>query len=217
MKILIADDHTLFRDSLVQYTKRAYKNADILSASNFDDAFSMIDNGLSLLMLDYRMPGMNGMSGLRKVREAYPNLRVVLISGVAEEANVHQAIALGARGYFPKTLSGSGFIEAIELVINGQQYVPRDPKTSAIMPAYYDDDITGDQKASHDTIKPLTPREKDVLQFLSKGASNKEIARELDLQIVTIKLHVRGICQKLGVANRTQAALSARDMGIVRA
>lgn len=216
MKFLIADDHTLFRDSLTHYIQRAFDGVEVISTSNFNDAFDLIDShsDLGLVMLDYKMPGMKGMKGLRKVRETYPNLRVVLMSGVAEEEQVHQAIALGARGYFPKTLSGKGLVDAIDLVLKGQQYIPRDPQTNAIMPAYYDDsEPKGKSKPAE--MKPLTPREKEVLEYVSKGASNKEIANALGLQLVTVKLHVRGVCKKLGAKNRTQAALSAREMGLV--
>jgi len=221
MQLLIADDHTLFRDSLVQYIQRACPDVQVLLASDFHEAFAMANDNeaIDLVMLDYRMPGMMGLDGLRRMRESYPDIPVALMSGVAEDDQVRQAIGLGARAYFPKTMSGKALVEAIQLVLDGEQYIPRDAKTNNILPSHYDD-ASGDLKGqpivkNHEDLGKLTPREMQVLKYLSKGASNKEIARDLDLQIVTIKLHVRGICKKLGAKNRTQAAISAREMGVI--
>lgn len=218
MKLLIADDHTLFRDALVQYIERSGSVAKITLAKDFFETMEILvkDAQQDLVILDLRMPGMNGTEGFVTIRQRYPGVPVALMSGVAEPDDVRKALDLGAVGYFPKTLSGKALLGAIEKVLSGQVYVPEDQATGGYLPAYYTD--KGSARATTVTKLPddfhLTPREKDVLGFLVEGASNKEIARELDLQVVTVKLHVRGICRKLQVQNRTQAALIGRDLGV---
>ncbi len=232
MKLLIADDHTLFRDALVQYIERAEPDAEVTVTKDFDEAYNCItkDQGFDLVLLDLRMPGMNGMGGFEKMREGFPDVKVALMSGVAEEKDVNAAVDLGARGYFPKTMSGKSLIQAIQKVLAGEVFVPIDDTTKRIMPSYHGENRranfsyggVGEQQAAFEGVSEnladynLTPREKEVLTYLAKGASNKEIAMDLDLQVVTVKLHVRGICRKLNANNRTQAALKAAQMGIVK-
>ncbi len=224
MKLLIADDHTLFRDALVQYIGRADPDAEVELAKDFYQTEEILKQGddYDLLILDLRMPGMHGLNGVKTIRKDYPDLNVALMSGVAENEDVQQALDLGISGYFPKTLSGRALIRAIQSVADGEIYVPLEPDTRYIRPAYYDDGFfkqrsaaggmsDGSQSSYDGNDFDLTPREHDVLFYLVTGASNKEIASALNLQVVTVKLHVRGICRKLDAKNRTQAALIARD------
>lgn len=222
MKLLLADDHTLFRDALVQYIERAEPLAKVTLARDFPEVLQAMEitPEQDLILLDLRMPGMNGMEGFKAIRDKYPDIPVALMSGVAESEDVRAAIDLGAVGYFPKTLSGKALIKAIQLVLTGQKFIPYDHSSGGIMPSYYDGGQRSD--AVEKVIAPrnvaeinLTPREKDVLSYLAKGASNKEIATALGLQVVTVKLHVRGVCRKLDAKNRTQAALRARELGLI--
>lgn len=218
MKIILADDHALFRDALTQYIERAEADAKVTVARDFHgvmDALGM-DNKVDLVMLDLRMPGMNGLQGLQKVKDSYPDIPVVLMSGVAEKPDVQNAMKYGASGYFPKTLSGKNMLQAIYKVINGEIFLPMDYNTNTVMPSHFDDERgqAGDTAPSSQRPVNLTPREKQVLGYLLRGVSNKEIAIALDLQVVTVKLHVRGICRKLGARNRTQAVLLAQQNGL---
>ncbi len=219
MKLLIADDHTLFRDALVQYIERADPSSSVTLAKDFPQAMDILEQNpyQDLVILDLRMPGMNGMEGFEKIKEQFPEQAVALMSGVAEEQDVRNALDLGAVGYFPKTMSGKGLLNAIRQVASGEVFIPEGAGAGNIMPSYYDDlsiktkpveHVNGLEKAR------LTPRETEVLSYLADGASNKDIARALNLQIVTVKLHVRGICRKLEAKNRTQAALIAKEMGV---
>lgn len=231
MRILVVDDHTLFRDALVQYLERAEPDIGLNVAKDFYEAESILskDSLYDLVLLDFKMPGMKGHEGLKTLKNKYPDLRIALMSGVAEPEDVTKSMDIGAAGYFPKTLSGKALLKAIQSVLSGDRFIPLDDN-SRIMPAYYDDskmrqvNSDGGQSASvnHEgsAIKTLndinlTPRENEVLGFLMKGASNKEIARDLGLQVVTVKLHVRGICRKMNVKNRTQAAMHAREIGLL--
>ena len=222
MKLLLADDHTLFRDALVTYITRADAETEVAVAKDFYEAMEAMkkDPIRDLVLLDLRMPGMNDLDGFKKFREIYPDVPVVLISGTAEPKSVKEAMDLGAAGYFPKTLSGKALMNAINIVLSGEKFIPHDHLTGDIMPSYQgrqepaqDGEITVESFRAMSDIH-LTPRESQVLGFLAKGASNKDIANEMGVQVVTVKLHVRGVCRKLEVKNRTQAALKAKDLGL---
>ena len=194
------------------------------------------ERDLSMVLLDLGMPGMEEMHGLATLRETYPKLPVALLSGLAEKEDVEYALNLGAVAYFPKTMSGKSIVKAIKDIVTkrNETYVALDHNTDEIMPSHYHNlkrahingkdnamaavtmynaFVTDDSELQEDIN--LTPRERDVLEFLIQGAANKEIARSLNLQVVTIKLHVRSICKKLGAKNRTQAAMKAYELGLV--
>ena len=228
MKLLIADDHTLFRDALMQYVSRAEPDAEVVLAQDFYETAEVLksDSEFNLVILDLRMPSMNGMDGVKLLRKNYPKISIGIMSGVAETEDIQEALEIGVVGYFPKTLSGKALIRAIQTVVHGNTFIPYEKSSRHIQPAYYDDGFRK-QQAVVDGINDmtqermdmtdfnLTPRERDVLFYLVTGQSNKEIANALSLQVVTVKLHVRGICKKLGAKNRTQAALIARENRIV--
>ncbi len=219
MKLLVADDHTLFRDALVQYIERSDPTSSVTLAKDFFQAIEILEQNPTqdLVILDMRMPGMNGLQGFRVMKEKFPDQPVALMSGVAEASDVQEALEYGAVGYFPKTMSGKALLQAIKAVLDGEVFVPEGKKSNVFMPSYYADapreDTTTEASLENEGIR-FTPRELEVLSYLVDGASNKEIASALDLQIVTVKLHVRGVCRKLDAKNRTQAALKARELGV---
>lgn len=208
--ILIADDHTLFRETLQEYLKRADKSYVIFSAKDMREAADVMEKNSSrigLVILDLYMPEMDGMAGLEKFIKRWPETPVAIMSGVAQEPEVEESLDKGACGFFPKTLGGKALVNAIELVLSGERYVPADfvppPRRS------------GSRSPSASDVQ-LTRRETEVLRFLLKGASNKDIAREMGLQTVTVKLHIRGIFRKLSAKNRTQAVIRAQELGLDR-
>lgn len=229
MHLLIADDHTLFRDAMSQYLTRSNPDAKITTVKNLDEALAYVKDASEkpgLVLLDLNMPGMDGLKGFEKFRTLHNDIPVALLSGVAEIQDVQKAMDLGAVGYFPKTLSGRAMLKAIELVLSGEKFIPVDHATNGLMPSYFADSnrekptaplpmSTSAPRAATNDVG-LTPREQEVLELLGKGLSNKDIARDLDLQEVTIKLHIRGICRKLEAANRTQAALKAYELGLIK-
>lgn len=202
MRILLADDHVLVRDALKSYIERLADDATVHAVSSFPEAYAVAQReaGLELIILDLRMPGMNGLEGLTRMRTLRPNTPVVIMSGLARPQDISEALDSGAAGFFPKTLNGAALVSAVRLVLAGERFVPStDHALATAVEPQLDSETTGS----------LTTREREVLDLLTKGLSNKEIARQLDLQEVTIKLHVRGVCRKLGAKNRTQAALRA--------
>ncbi len=155
-----------------------------------------------LILLDYEMPGMNGLEGLEIIMEAAARKPVALISGTANKMIAEQALELGAAGFLPKSMAASSLVNAVKFMAMGEKYAPLDF-------------MTGEDEASdHPLRKQLSEREIQVLSGLCRGLANKEIAREIELQEVTVKLHVKTLCRKLDAKNRTHAAMIAKDAGL---
>ena len=126
MRILLADDHNMVRDALKSYIERLEPDAQIVSADSFDTAYDAVDQGgeFALIILDLRMPGMDGLNGLRRMRERLPLVPIVIMSGGASHEDVRNAIDMGAQGFLPKTLTGPALVSAIRLIMAGEKFVP---------------------------------------------------------------------------------------------
>lgn len=199
MRILIADDHDLVRETIAAFLQREGE-AQVWTASTLDEAISVTEEtgSFDLVLLDYNMPGMNGLEGLAKMKQANEERPVALLSGNASRAVAEEAINSGAAGFVPKTLASRSMASAVKFMAAGEVFVPYD---------FMQQDDT--------TVGSLSQRETDVLRGICEGKSNKEIARDLDLQEVTIKLHVKTLSRKLNARNRTHAAMIARDMNLL--
>ncbi|MGV6839648.1 MAG: LuxR C-terminal-related transcriptional regulator [Planktomarina sp.] len=204
MRVLIADDHDLLRDTLVLFLE---KEADIQTtcASDFHQAAKMIeaDGPFDLVMLDYNMPGMNGLDSLKSAMDMAGGQKVAIMSGVATKDIAEQALSMGAAGFLPKTLAAKSLVNAVRFMAMGEQYAPIEFMTAE-----------EPEKPAHPLAEKLTAREMQVLEGLTQGKSNKEIARDLDLQEPTVKLHVKTLYRKFGTSNRTQAAMMAKEAGL---
>ncbi len=198
--ILLADDHDLVRDTIAAYLE-TIDDFKVLTASNLDGALELMGglDPIDLLILDYNMPGMNGLEGLDRARQAYPASKVALMSGVANRDVANNAMARGANGFIPKSLTAASLVNAIKFVLSGERYLPFDFGTAQV------------EAQAKGEFSKLSSRELQTLEQLCIGLSNKEIARNLDIQEVTVKLHVKNLLAKLGVSNRTQAALLAKE------
>lgn len=204
MRILIADDHDLLRETLSMFLA-SEGSIDTALASTLDAALDLIqsEEKFDLIMLDYNMPGMAGLNGLKRAMEASGGSPVALMYGIASRSVAEEALSFGAAGFVPKTLAAKTLVNAVRFMAMGEKYAPIDFMTA--------DDPT---VAPNPLAQKLSRRELQVLEGLSKGKSNKEIARDLDLQEPTIKLHVKTLYRKIGAANRTQAALIAKEEGL---
>jgi DNA-binding NarL/FixJ family response regulator len=204
--VLIADDHPLFRDAmrLAVEAVAADDPLAVLEAGTLAevDAIASAEPGLDLLLLDLRMPGMNGMAGLVELRRRFPTLPVVIVSAAEEPAVVREALACGASGYIPKSLERRALTEALGRVLLGEIYVP---------PALGAEGADG-RGASTGRLSSLTPQQLAVLRLMVEGKPNKIIAYELAIAETTVKAHITVILRKLGVHSRTQAVLLARDL-----
>ena len=196
MNILLADDHELVRDTLAAFLVRE-PNVNVSTAADFTGAVKNIRmNGpFDIVLLDYNMPGMNGLEGLKKASEINNGNPIAIISGTASQKVAEEALSSGAMGFLPKSMAAKSLVNAIKFMIAGEKFAPLEFMT------------TKENLSENPLSSLLTRRELEVLDGLMKGFSNKEIARATDLQEVTIKLHVKTLCRKLGARNRTHAAI----------
>ncbi|WP_146348420.1 response regulator transcription factor [Falsiphaeobacter marinintestinus] len=203
MKILIADDHELVRDTLMAFLDRE-ADFELSACENLKTALDLIgtDGPFDLVLLDYSMPGMDGLSGLEKAKEANGGNPVAIISGTAPRTIAQEALDTGAAGFLPKTMGAKSLVNAVRFMAAGEVFAPVKFMTEVV------------EEEEHALAKKLTKREMQVLEGLCQGQSNKEIARDTNLQEVTIKLHVKTLCNKLDAKNRTQAAVIAKDAGL---
>lgn len=199
-RVLIADDHDLVRSTLASYLVEATGD-HITQAATLDEALALIarDGPFDLVLLDYTMPGMSMPSGLSRAIKANAPHPVAILSGTAPPEIARRALAAGARGFLPKSIDPDTMVSAVRHMIAGHVYRPQDFL---------------DSEQRRPAPVHITPREMDVLRGVMEGKSNKEIARDLDIQEVTIKLHVKTICRKLQARNRTHAAMLARDLDL---
>ncbi|MQY41264.1 response regulator [Epibacterium sp. SM1969] len=203
MRILIADDHDMVRETISAYLM-SEGGAEVTTAIDLPSALNELEDSgpFDLVLLDYNMPGMMGLDGLSRALNANGGKGVGILSGSAPARTAQDALDAGAIGFIPKTMGAKSLLNAVRFMSAGEIYIPVE--------------LMREQASSqtHPLAQKLSPRELEVLGGLSRGLSNKEIARELDLQEVTIKLHVRTLCRKLDAKNRTQAALIAKEAGL---
>jgi len=202
-RIVIADDHPLFRDALRLAVQDAL--ADVI----FDDAGSLKEtldilaatDDVDLVLLDLKMPGVQGFSGLMLMRAQFPLVPVVVVSGSEESSVISRAVSLGALGFIPKSAPVEDMQAAISTVLKGDVWLPENVDLGTQANAELDD-------LAH-RLSTLTPQQTRVLMMLREGLLNKQIAYELSVSEATVKAHVSAILQKLNVDSRTQAVIAA--------
>jgi len=226
VRILIADDHELFRDGLRLVLSELDPGLEILEASSFDEAITRAAEppGVDLALLDLVMPGMSWHEGLTTLKQRLGEVPLVVLTAAEDRRLVADAVRLGASGFIPKTSSSKVMIGALRLVLSGGVYLPpallEDKEVASLkqaLPLGSDspDALNDPERAG---VRPatsalLTPRQREVLALLGQGKSNKEIARVLDLSEGTVKLHVTAILKALKVHNRTGAVVAAARLG----
>ncbi len=202
-RLVIADDHPLFRDALRQAVASVLTSASIEEAGSFEELTKLLehDSEVDLVLLDLSMPGISGFSGLIYLRAQYPAIPVVIVSASDDVATIRRSLDFGASGFIPKRFGVDTLRDAILKVMDGDVWVPADTDLSAAA----DPETT----RLRDRLVTLTPQQVRVLMMLSEGLLNKQIAYELGVSEATIKAHVSAILQKLGVESRTQAVIAA--------
>ena len=202
-RLLIADDHPLFRGALREAVSGLLEQVDIAESGTFDETVALLEreSDVDLILLDLRMPGVRGFSGLMYLRAQYPSVPVTVVSANDDPAAIRRCMEFGASGYIPKTLGVDAMRRAISRILGGGVWTPPDVDLRA-----GSDTETAELMARMAT---LTPQQVRVLMMLSEGLLNKQIAFQLGVSEATVKAHVSAILQKLGVESRTQAVIAA--------
>ncbi|MES3677617.1 response regulator transcription factor [Halomonas elongata] len=210
--LLVADDHPMFRDAMVGAIASALPGSRVLEADSLAAAVRQAESHdeLDLLLLDLGLPDAQELAGLQQLREALPGLPVAIISAEQGRETVLEAIRLGAVGYIPKSTPRDDLIAALQQVLEGQMYLPADILRRPPTPvASSRCEPAADLESS--ALAQLTAKQLQVLERMTCGDSNKQIARELNIAETTVKTHVSAILNKLGVNSRIQAILAARE------
>jgi DNA-binding NarL/FixJ family response regulator len=215
MKILVVDDHALVRRGLHYVVKEGFPDAEVTEAESAAAALEHLQNGLKidLALVDVRMPDLDGLELLRAIKTDRPDLPVIMLSTYDNAPYVKRALADGASGYLLKDATPEDLSQAINVALSGSGNVlsPR-----VIQNLFEEHEASGRDHGPHGRRGEynLTQREHDILALLAEGRANREIAGRLYLSEKTVKAHLAAIFRKLGVTNRTQAAMMAVQMGV---
>jgi len=210
-RVLVIDDHPLFREALSTAVVLAFPESSCLEAASIVEALDMLDkyDGFDIALVDLKIPGVSGFDGLVQLRTKYPSLPILIVSGLEEARIAHEAISYGAAGYAPKTVSKEGLALAINTVLEGRVYLPEQYRPSDADECIEEENVGASLAAR---INSLTPQQLRVLAMLREGLLNKQIAYELRVGNSTIKKHVSEILRKLKVNSRTQAVIEVSKM-----
>lgn len=202
LRILLADDHNLLAEA-VGTMLNAQPDYEAITTDTLDGALSLLDQdaGFDVVLLDLKMPGMAGISSIRTVVEKATPGKVVLFTGMVDRHFLNSALEAGCRGLIPKTMPLQSLNSVIQLIVSGQVFVPMTDSQSS-----------GEKSTEHEN---LTEKELFVLRLAADGMTNKEIARDMDASEVTVKMHMRMICKKLGARNRAHAAMISRERSLI--
>lgn len=201
MRLVLADDHSLFREALCHYLRQSFAEMEIVEARSLDEGLREAEGGKpDALLLDFVMPGMDGVKGVVRAKKRCPDVPIVILSGNISKEEADEAVRCGAAGVISKDLTGEALIGALQRILAGEQFVT----SSAWMGAEV-------KRASDPAIDRawlsfgLTPRETEVLKLLVRGMADKAIAHELGIAAITARLHLHNAFRKLGARNRVDA------------
>jgi DNA-binding NarL/FixJ family response regulator len=213
VRVLICDDHALFRAGLRLVLSGLSEDAELIEATEGAEALRIAagNDDLDLVLLDLHMPGMDGWAGLRRLREGFPALPVVIVSASEDPDEIRTALDGGASGFIPKGSSASELIAALRLVLGGGIYVPR----AALATRVGGGDASADRlRRQRERAKTLTPRQLEVVSLVARGLTNREICNVLSIAEGTVKAHLAAIFEALEATNRTEAAVLARELDL---
>jgi DNA-binding NarL/FixJ family response regulator len=209
VKLLIVDDHPLFRDGLAALLRQASADTVVSQASSAEEALNLVDEQIfDAIFMDLMMPGLCGEPAIREFARRHPDLPVIVLSSSESPGDVRRVINAGASGYIPKSATAQTVVSALHLVLSGNVYVPPLLVSAAVLAR--DEDAQEEPRS----LAQLTDRQVDVLRYLRDGLSNKEISANLGIAEKTVKVHIAAIFKTLNVVNRTQAANYLRDVPV---
>ena len=215
MRVLIVDDHALVRRGMGHVVRESFGKAEVVEAASAAEALeAMSASSVDIALVDVRMPDADGLELLHDIKARWPDVPVIMLTSFDHAHYVRRALAEGAAGYMLKDATPEDLEQAINVAMSGGGNV-LSPKV--IQNLFETIDSGGSSENGHPsprTTGSLTQRETDILALLSEGRSNRDISRALFLSEKTVKAHLAAIFRKLGVTNRTQAAMAAVSMGI---
>jgi DNA-binding NarL/FixJ family response regulator len=208
VRVLIADDHPLFREGMRGRLDRMGDIAVVGEASGGDEAVDLArELEPQVVLMDIKMPGLNGIEATREIRQASPEVGVLVLTMFEDDDSVFAAMRAGARGYLLKDSGGEGVVHAIRAVTSGEAVFG--PGVAERIIGYF-----SVPRSAQRAFPELTEREEEILALVARGKSNQEIAAQLFVSVKTVRNHVSNILLKLQVADRAQAVIRARDAGI---
>ncbi len=210
-KVIVADDHPLFRTAIKEALEANQGETTFLEANSFESLQDLVDENqdVDLVLLDLHMPGVSGFAGLVYLCKRYPSVPVVIISATEDPLVIKRAMEHGAAGFIPKSSSLETIIGAIDQILMGELWAPVSVQSN--LPGNNVSEL-----ALAERMAQLTPQQFKVLMMMSQGLLNKQIAYELTVSEATIKAHVTAIMSKLNVSNRTQAVMAANQLAVAR-
>lgn len=208
MKILIADDHALFRDNLSVKIEEISPESIVLQSSNFSQSLKILEEqaDIDMLIIDLDMPDLRWEESLKTLKEVSVDTDIVVVSASEDIRQIKKIISSGIKGYIPKRYEKSAMQTAIKEILNKRKYIPA---------ALLDSSNENFANISQNPIKTLTNRQSQVLDLIAQGKSNKQIAYEMGVSEATVKLHINALLRSLRVTNRTQAVITAQKMGLI--
>lgn len=203
MKILIIDDHPLFREGILPVVRRIDEDVEIFDATDFRSAMRHVEGNpdLSLILLDLELPDIHGLNAIEPIKQKLPDCPIIIISGMEDPFTVTTAIKKGAKGYIPKSSASETTLHALGLVLSGSIYIP--PMALEVF------------ERSANRNSTLSPRQQEILNLLAQGKSNKHIANLLTISEGTVRTHIATIFKLLSVNNRTEAVHAAKKMNLL--
>ncbi|WP_051687293.1 response regulator transcription factor [Microbulbifer sp. HZ11] len=200
-QLLIADDHPLYRDALATTLSSHFPNSDLLQSEDLDSTLERLSQSeVDLLLLDLNMPGSEGFSGLARIRNDFPAVPVVVVSGSDKHSVIQQASSLGASGFLSKTARPDEILQCIETVLAGDQWFSEEALQAET------------ESALAEKLGQLTPQQLKIFQMIAQGMLNKQIAYDLDITEPTVKSHVTAILRKLELRDRKQLIREAQAL-----
>lgn len=209
-RILIIDDHPIFRHAMVTILGKKFPDSETLEANSIEEALKLLaqDAALDLIMLDLNLPGTCGLNGLLDIRNQFTNIPVVIISAETEKHNILQTISYGAVGFISKSSTIEDIASSIESIFEGNVCLPSEILRTPSTPNRQNRETS----ISPEKMRSLTRKELSVLKYLTQGLANKVIAYELNISETTVKSHVSSILKKLGASNRVKVVASAANI-----
>jgi DNA-binding NarL/FixJ family response regulator len=214
MKLILADDHTLFRNGLVLLMRQHEPDCSIWEGDSLAQAMAQAEAhpDADIALLDLHMPGMDGTQGIRRFVESHPAVPLVILTGAEEPQQIQDVLSVGAAGFIPKSSTPSIMLSAVRLVLSGGTYIPPQLMSGARNGVLPQREGSGKGERLHGQ---LTERQTQVLRLLAAGKPNKAICRELNIEEGTVKAHIASIFRALDVNNRTEATAAARNIGLL--